>query len=129
MRLPQLFKIMGFLTFVAVIYIHLQMEIIELAYHGKSKEKRIHKLIEENGNVTYSILMAKSAKHLGIKMLAEDSNMQFADPQNVVSIITDDEAIIEKPKEVIKQKSKENPLLSLLSFGSSAEATTVTRDR
>ena len=42
-------------------------------YRPESKEKEIRKLIEANGNILYTILSLKSANHLGIKLLTEDS--------------------------------------------------------
>ena len=75
-------------TALALIYIHMQMQIIDLAYRGKAKENQIRRLVEQNGNITYKILTLKSSNNLGIKMLAENSDMQFADPESVVHITT-----------------------------------------
>ncbi|MBF0521657.1 MAG: hypothetical protein HQL24_01225 [Candidatus Omnitrophica bacterium] len=76
-------KFIGFMTILALIYTRMQVQIIDLAYQGKDKEKQLKKLIDQNGYVTYNILTLKSANHLGVKMLSENSNMRFADAHDV----------------------------------------------
>ena len=125
MHLCKFFKIMSIATIVALSYVHMQMQIIDLAYQGNQKEQQIKKLIEENGNATYKILMLKSANHLGIALLNEDSDMQFADTKDVIQIAASEKFLIEnhlvsEPKLV----KRTNPFLNLLSFGVEAEAKT-----
>ena len=123
MRLTKFFKIIGIVTTLSLVYIHLQMQIIDLAYQGKSKEQKIRQLIEQNGNVTYSIFTQKSANNLGIKMLAENSDMHFVDSNNIVPISTSEEFLDnELLSQQVEPQAKSNSLLSLLSFGSQAEA-------
>ncbi|MCK4882610.1 MAG: hypothetical protein KAS92_06270, partial [Candidatus Omnitrophica bacterium] len=78
MHLCKFLKFMGVVIALALTYIHMQMQIVDLAYRGNNKEQQIRMLTEENGNTTYKILMLKSANHLGVAMLKEDSDMQFA---------------------------------------------------
>lgn len=123
MRLGKFLKFIGAFTFLALIYIHLQMQIIDLAYQGKYKEKQINKLVEQKGNLTYSILTLKSASHLGNELLKEKSGMRFAAPEQVVRIFTSKEVQWEKVSRKNSQPAKNaQPLLSLLSFGTQAEA-------
>ena len=125
MQLCKFFKVMGVVIVLALTYIHIQMQIVDLAYRGNDKEHQIKKLIEENGNTTYKILMLKSANHLGVAMLAEDSDMQFADAHDVVHIAASREFLMENPLNgQPKLAQRSNPLLSLLSFGVEAEAKT-----
>ena len=112
-------------TIVALSYIHMQMQIIDLAYQGNQKEQQIKKLIEENGNATYKILMLKSANHLGVALLNEDSDMQFADTNDVIQIAASEKFLMEdhlgsEPNLAIRK----NPFLNILSFGVEAEAKT-----
>ena len=125
MHLCKFFKIMCLGTIVALAYIHMQMEIMDLAYQGNQKEQEIKQLIEENGNATYNILMLKSSTHLGFEMLDEDSNMQFADMNDVVQIAASEEFLRENHLGTGSQLAKRtNPFLNLLSFGVDAEAKT-----
>ena len=125
MQLCKFLKVMSVVIVLALTYIHMQMQIVDLAYRGNTKEKQIKKLIEENGNTTYKILMLKSANHLGIAMLEEDSDMQFADAQDVVQIAASNEFLMgNQLGEQPKLAKRTNPLLSLLSFGIEAEAKT-----
>ena len=50
---------MSVIIVLALTYIHMQMQIVDLAYRGNKKEQQIKKLIEENGNTTYKILILK----------------------------------------------------------------------
>ena len=113
-------------TVVALTYIHMQMQIIDLAYQGNSKEQQIKKLAEENGSATYKILMLKSANNLGGVMLEKNSDMQFADVNDVVQITASEEFLMENQLGGQPRLAKRtNPLLSLLSsFGTEAEART-----
>ena len=124
MQLCKFFKIMGIVVVLSLAYIHMQMQIVDLAYAGNQKEQQIRKLVEGNGSATYKILMLKSANHLGITMFEENSPMQFADAADVVEIAASSEIFtnenrLGQPSKLAKQ---ENPLLSLLSFGVEAEA-------
>ena len=115
------FTVMG--TILALIYIQMQMQIIKLAYQGKFKEKQIKKLIEENGHVTYSILTMKSSDHLGGRLLAENSDMEFAGPKQVVKLAMPDQMLKKtQPAKVEKKADRANALLSLISLRSQAEA-------
>jgi hypothetical protein len=86
MKLSRLIKWMMFATVLGVVYINMQMQIIELAYRGKAKEKLVRKLIEYNSHLTSSILSLKSSNNLGEKLLADNNEMQFLAPQNIVQV-------------------------------------------
>jgi len=110
------------MTVVSLVYIHMQVQIIELAYLGKQKEKRLHQLVKLNEHFTYKILTLKSANNLGVQMLTEKSNMLFAEPDNVIEIFSDDQYLIES--NIAKQlalSSRERSLLSRLTFTSMAD--------
>ena len=114
---------MGVLTILALTYIHLQMQVIDLAYAGNKKEQRIKKLIELNGSTTYKILMLKSANHLGDTILEDGSGMQFADSDDVVRIVASRDLMAEgQGTEQTQLTKKANSLLNILSFGPEAEA-------
>ena len=108
------------LTALALVYIHMQMQIIDLAYRGKAKENQIRKLVEQNGNMSYTILTLKSANNLGYKMLAENSDMQFADQGDIVRIATPrDQKKLKKAETVDKQMAMDAKPSSLFSALSS----------
>ena len=112
-------------TIIALSYIHMQMQIIDLAYQGNQKEQQIKKLIEENGNATYKILMLKSANHLGVALLNEESDMQFADTNDVVQITASENFLMENHLgSEPKLAKRTNPFFNILSFGVEAEAKT-----
>lgn len=122
MRLYRLIKFVFMITVVALIYIHMQMRIFDLAYQAKFKEKHIRKFIEDNGQVTYSILSMKSSHHIGDKVLKEDSKWQFADGSHIMRVPMPS-ALAKKEKTLHEERAeKTQALLSLISFKSQAEA-------
>lgn len=125
MQLGKFFKVMGFVVVLALSYIHMQMQMVDLAYKGSRKDVKIKKLIEDNGNTNYKILMLKSANHLGVAMLSEDSDMQFADARDIIQIAASQDILMDESSQIRTQLAQQtNPLLKFLSFGAEAEART-----
>ena len=86
MRLIKFIKCMSLLTVLTLVYIHMQMQIFDLAYRGKQKEMVINDLSEQNGTIAYDILKMKSAHHLGTNLLAEGSGLRFRDDESVIKL-------------------------------------------
>lgn len=125
MKMSTVLKTMIFVTLISLGYVHLQMTIIDLAYQGKSREKQIRNLIEENGEVTYNILTLKSSINLGGHMLDENMKMKFADPNSVVTMPASPDVFEEDtltPTEVAHSEEDKINIFRLLSLGASAEA-------
>ena len=112
-------KFLTFATFVALIYIHMQMKIYELAYTGKDKEKHFYELSDANGGLTHQILTLKSANHLGNKLLDKDASLQFMGKDHMMTLRTPAD-VISQP---IQPKPKgDHPIWPLLSWLSPSEA-------
>ena len=110
-------------TFLILVYIHLQMQIVDLAYQGQRKEARIKDLIDKNGSTFYAISKLKSANHLGDKLLSEHSGMQFAGGNDIIYVAANGELIGNNDLEqALPVEQKPNILASLLSFATQAEA-------
>jgi len=124
MKLPSFIKFMGLITLLSLAYIHMQMQIFDLAYLGKDKEKMIHSLTQEKQNLTYAILRIKSANNLGYELMGEDSGMQFVNPNEIIHISSSQPILDEQDLESTPQLTAvdKNPLSSLISFASRAEA-------
>ena len=123
MKLTQFLKGMGMITILAVIYINLQVQIYDFAYQAKKKEKDLRRLVDRNGNMTYGILKLKSANHLGVKLLTENSTMQFMDSSNVIKLETHIPIKKEQsPAAAPNIEKKPNILASIFSLRSQAEA-------
>ncbi|MFA5088455.1 MAG: hypothetical protein WC552_05410 [Candidatus Omnitrophota bacterium] len=123
MRLSQLVKAMVFITVLSLIYIHMQMNILDLAYQGKIKEKIVRQLNEDNGLATYNILKLKSVNNLGDQLLDEKSGLCFLDNTNIVELKTTEESGQEQKLALAaKSVKKTNMLLNFFSLKSQAEA-------
>lgn len=123
MRLATFIKLMFALTLLSLSYIHMQMQIFDLAYLGTDQEHAIARLDQRKQMLTYSILSIKSAHNLGHEMLGEEAGMQFANPDNIVLISSNDPnnegAQLENTQ---LSAANKNPLSAILSFASRAEA-------
>ena len=121
MKLTRFIKGLIFMTITAVIYLHLQMNIFDLAYQGKVKEHAIQKIKDDNGVVTYQILKLKAAHNLGDRMLDEKSGLQFVSRDRVMdavpvktvkrkinaqSVKVDNSIALAKPKSTIRPSSR-----------------------
>ena len=109
-------------TLLALIYIHMQMQIVALAYEGKNRQKEIVRMKEMNGMLAYHILEMKSSNNLGFKLLAEDSRLKFRDPENVVQLVTTKPIQEVQNVQVAQNNKGSNSLLNFLSLKSQAEA-------
>lgn len=106
-------------TSVALVYIHLQMQIVDLAYQGQAKEVKIKELTDRNGNTFYDISKLKSANHLGGVLLSKNSKMQFAGRDDIILLA---DARENPGLDQAPAQRKPNAFLSLLSFATQAEA-------
>ena len=126
MNLSKFIRGIGIVTMISLIYIHLQIQIYDLAYQGKDKENEMIALAESNANTTYDIIKLKSAHHLGGRLLQEDAKLCFLDHQNVVRLVTAD-TINEETAVASIPQSKPNPLLSFFTPKAEAQANTIQR--
>lgn len=81
-------KGMAVVTVMALLYIHLQMNIYALAYQGKKREVKIEKLAERNATVKNDILRLKSSSNIGRELLSKEKEYQFVGRSNVVEVET-----------------------------------------
>ncbi len=114
-------KLMSFMTIMALIYIHMQMQIFDLAYQGSDKEKHMHELRDRNGLLTHQVLTLKSANHLGNQLLEKDGNLQFMANDHVLTL--KGPAVLISQVSPLSMKGKgENSLWNFLSFLTPQEA-------
>jgi len=119
MSLKVYFKVATFVTVIALLYIHMQMNIFELSYNGKDKEKIIHELNDSNGALSHQILTLKSANNLGNQLLDRDNSMQFMDNERVMTVTTSAGGI----QHLVRSQPKAvNPVWNLFSFLGAQEA-------
>src|SRR5436190_2076569 len=118
MKLFKSIRMMVVATILALIYIHMQMQIFAMAYEGKNKEKEIVRIKEMNGMLAYHILELKSSNNLGIKLLTEDSRLKFRDPGNVVQFVTTKPVKDAEGMQVVQTPKSSNSFLSFISLKS-----------
>lgn len=117
---------MFILTAGALIYIHLQFQIFDLAYQGRCKEVAVQKLVDDNSSAMYSIHRLKSASNLGVKLLGDSSHMQFMDGEHIVRLKTPVQTIEKIDLALAKPiEKKQSFLASILALRSQAEAKSI----
>lgn len=109
-------------TATALIYIQLQTQIVDLAYKGRNTEKIAQGLADENGYMKYIILELKSANHLGVKLLSDNSKMKFLDGQHIVKMEIPQTANSRYIASLDTSKKKPNIFNNIFSLKSQAEA-------
>jgi len=114
-------KLLFFVTFIALIYIHMQMKIYDLAYQGKDRESHMHALRDHNGLLTHQILTLKSANHLGNQLLEKNSILQFMSNEHVMTLTGPASMVSSTSYSSVKGKP-ENSLWNFLSFLTPKEA-------
>lgn len=123
MKLPKFLMTMLFLTSISLVYIQLQVQILDLAYQGKDKERELQKQLDINGEARQKISTLKSANHIGIKLLSDNSRMQFLDDGHRASLRVPlqslDNTVLASSGEVVR---KPGILASIFSLKSKAEA-------
>ena len=124
MKLFRFLKMLCTLTIVSLIYIQLQSQIYDLSYRGEDKKALMQKLADDNGNLTCSINRLKSANHLGVKLLSENSTMRFLDGNQIIRVqsplplVEGNDAVAAKREHAPKRSI----LASIFSLKSQAEA-------
>jgi hypothetical protein len=129
MTLLKYLRMICLITIVAFIYIHMQMQIFDLAYQGKQKERHVAQLNDDMRYVQCSILKLKSSDNLGYALLENNNGLQFIDTERVVKLSIPQQAEIEAMLVTSKKLGNHsNPVFRFLSFISPAEAR-IERDR
>ena len=122
MKLIKTIRIMGLLTVLALIYIHMQMQIFDMAYQGKKKQSEMEILLNQNAVASYEIMKMTSSHNLGLKLLNENSDLKFCAQDNVLEVATT-KSVGDKGQGLAQSiPGKGNPLLGFLSLRSEAEA-------
>ena len=123
MRLMKTIRMMGLLTVFALIYIHMQMQIVDMAYQGKKKQRELEDLANSNAVVSFDIMKLTSSFNLGARLLNDNSELRFRDQDNVVEVAATSTPLGEAgySRQVL---AKPNSFMRFLSTRSEAEAKT-----
>jgi len=123
MKLLKCIKCTLTLSILSLVYIHLQMQIIDLAYQGKSKENQINNYSKNNEQIRYQIYSLKSAHNIGSKLLAQNDEMQFANENSIVQLVASQEIMDGELRYAENTgEKKKNSLISFLSLDFQKEA-------
>ena len=83
MNLKKSFFIIAFITCVALLYVHQQVELVKAGYGARGAEKERDMLLEHNRNLVYNIASLTSVPRLDSVLLAYDTHMRFPEENQV----------------------------------------------
>jgi hypothetical protein len=86
MALKKFVMLMVMITVTSLVYIQMHVNIYSLAYDGKQKEKEIFKIVDMNSYIIYNIAKLKSAQHLGVEILKDQSDIVFSGSEQIVRV-------------------------------------------
>ena len=119
MKLAKRLRVITLVTVISLVYIGLQMQVVQLAYEAKDKENKIEKLEEQKQLITSKVLALKSSNHIGEAFLTKQSGLDFMNPENVIQIASDENIIIKKDATQLVQHKQ--PLRQLMDFFATVE--------
>jgi len=120
MRLSKFIQAVSFGTLVALIYIHMQMQIFCLAYQGQGLEDDIQRISEFNAATAYQILELKSVNHLGHSLLAQGDPMRFRDRHNMIQLVDASPVTLPEDRIAAARDHKGHSLFSFLTVKAEA---------
>ena len=119
---------MAVTTVFALVYIELQVEIYDLGYQGENRKSEVQKLMDDNGYVVSNICQLKSAHHLGVQLLTDNSHLRFLDNNHIVKLempapLLESSRLVNAEKAEMNHANKKSSLwVSIFSLKSQAEA-------
>lgn len=86
MRFSRLISLLFFITFLAVVYVYQQMEILRFAYLGEKRQHKLQALLDNNNILRYNTGVVSSLPYLDKKLLANSREFEIPQEQKVVRV-------------------------------------------
>ena len=84
MRLFKTVMFIAFVTVVALVYVHQQVELVKLSYAIGSKEKQLNDMLDRNEGLGYNIENLEDPARLEQILLSENIDIVMPRPKNIV---------------------------------------------
>lgn len=107
-----------FITVLALLYVHQQVQILKIGYSIEVSEREFSSLLDQNRALVYNIARLKSPVHLEERFLADKKDFRISKLSQTVEIVTETPA----DKEVVIAKTQKRPVGILRIFGRPREA-------
>ena len=88
MRLFRTAAFIAFVTLVALVYVHQQVELVKLSYVIGCKEKKLKDMLDRNEGLGYNIENLEDPSRLEQILLAKKIDIAFPRPGNIVRAAT-----------------------------------------
>ena len=106
MRVFRTVIFMAFVTLVALVYVHQQVELVKLSYALGYKEKKLKDMLDHNEGLGYNIENLEDPSRLEQVLLSKNINVAFPKPSNIVRAT---KANIKGPAESLRTIGVEKP--------------------
>jgi len=106
MRVFRTVLFMAFVTLVALVYVHQQVELVKLSYALGYKEKKLKDMLDHNEGLGYNIENLEDPSRLEQVLLSKNISVAFPKSSNVVRAA---KASVKGPAESIRTIGVEKP--------------------
>jgi len=127
MRVFKALLFIVFITLVALIYVHQQVELVKLSYAIGCKDKKIKEMLDYNEALGYNIENLEDPSRLEKILTAKNIDLAMPRPGNVVRVAKANPGKAHEDLRMIGLDKKLNILSFLEFFSSKAEAQTSKR--
>lgn len=107
-----------FVTAVALLYVHQQVQLLKISYHINTNEKDLTRLLDQNRALIYNITRIKSPVNLDKKFLASKKDYSIPQQWQIVKVA----APKEEKRAVMFAKTEKKPFGIFKLFGRPKEA-------
>jgi hypothetical protein len=116
-----------FVTIVALVYVHQQIELVKLSYSIGCKEKKLKDMLDRNEGLGYNIENLEDPARLEQVLLSKNIDIMFPRPNNIVRAVKAKTKVVEDGLRTIGIEKSFNLFGILEIFSPRAEAQTKDR--
>jgi len=123
MRASRFLLIIFIVTAIALLYVHQQSRIFDLAYSSGKKQAVMKELLDTNNILRYNLNVISSLSYLDKKLFSKDADFEMPNGEQLVRLTSAQEQI-----GLTQELKKRNNLLAIL-FGTEKQAQAQTLNR
>ncbi|MFH1201339.1 MAG: hypothetical protein V1674_00400 [Candidatus Omnitrophota bacterium] len=87
MKINKFLICVSVITFLCVVYVRQQTEIVRLAYEGKKKSDKLADLLDQKDILTYNVDVLKSLPNIHLTLLSKQDEFEIAREFRVVKLV------------------------------------------
>lgn len=112
-------SIVFFITFVSLVYVHQQIELVKQSYKIQSNEERLNDLLDQNAILKYNVIALKAPQNLESRLQARNVKLVMPERGQVVRLVSTGD---ERKYSARDRKTLTYSFLKFFTVGREAEA-------